>query len=376
MNKVAILGFARTPIGAQGGTLREVHPEKLGTAALTGAVQRAGLPEGALQRIGLGSLFDAGHGPNPARALILEAGFEEAAAPLPTGFSVRAGGGSALEALALLASELEGEAAAAAVGVDSASLAPYLLPEARHGSRLGHGRMLDAALRDAWVVSDEDLPLPALAAICMQPLELDRARFIEVRKRSLERARAAAGKGAVVPVGVPDQKGGETPCEKDDLPGERELSRGDEVYAAPLADGAAAVVLSTLERARALGRESCARLVGLARASVESQKAPIAPAAALARLLAAAGRKARDLRAVEVDESLFVGAEAARRELDLLDDQLNPRGGAHAYGHPGGACGIRALVALLAQLESRGGGLGAVAYGTGGGGAIALLVER
>jgi acetyl-CoA acetyltransferase len=177
-------------------------------------------------------------------------------------------------------------------------------------------------------------------------------------------------------VNVPDAKGGEAPCDRDDLPGQRELSKGDEVYAAPLADGAAAVVFATLEHARSLGREGSARLVGIARTSVESRHAPIAPAAALARLLAVAGRKARDLRAVEVDESLFVGAEAARRELDLLEEQLNPRGGAHAYGHSGGACGLRAFVALLAQLESRGGGLGAVAYGTGGGGAIALLVER
>src|SRR5581483_8931108 len=283
----------------------------------------------------------------------------------PTGFSLNAGGGAGLEVLALLGAELEGDQVAAAVGVDSASLAPYLMPEARTGSRLGHARLLDSALRDAWVVSEEELPLPALAAVCMQPLELDRARFIDFRKRSLERARSAAGRGEVVTVNVPGAKGDE-PCSKDDLPGAGELSKGDEAYAAPLADGAAAVVLATGERARSLGRPEAARVLSFARASVESRKAPLAPAAALSALLARAGRKPRDLRAVEVDESLFVGAEAARRELDLLDDQLNPRGGAHAYGHAAGACGLRALVALLAQLEARGGGLGAVAYGTGG----------
>jgi acetyl-CoA C-acetyltransferase len=375
MNTIAILGYARTPIGALNGTLREAHPDKLATAALTGAVQKAGLQPSLLGRIGLGTLLDAGRGPNPARALILEAGFEETSNELPNGFSLNAGGGAALEVLSLLGAELEGDAVAAAVGVDSASLAPYLLPEARHGSRLGHGRMLDSAGRDAWVVSEEELPLPALAAVCMQPLELDRARFVEYRKRSLERARAAAGTGEIAPVSVPGPKGDE-PCTKDDLPGSHELSKGDEVYAAPLADGAAAVVLATTERARALGRGDAARVVAVARKSVESRKAPLAPAAALAVLLARSGRKPRDLRAVEVDESLYVGAEAARRELDLLDDQLNPRGGAHAYGHPAGACGIRALVSLLAHLEQRGGGLGAVAYGTGGGGAIAMLVER
>lgn len=375
MNTIAILGYARTPMGAQNGSLREAHPDKLGTAALTGAVQRAGISHGALGKIGLGSLLDAGRGPNPARALILEAGFEESSAAMPTGFSIKAGGAAGLEALALLAGCIDGDEVAAAVGVDSASLAPYLLPEARTGSKLGAGRMLDSALRDAWVVSDEELPLPALAAVAMQPLELDRARFIEFRKRSLERARAAAGKGEVVPVNVPGPKGDEA-FTKDDLPGANELSKGDEVYAAPLADGAASVVISTLDRARANGRPDAPRLVAIARASVESRKAPLAPAAALATLLARAGRKPRDLRVVEVDESLYVGAEAARRELDLLEDQLNPRGGAHAYGHPGGACGLRALVALLAQLEERRGGLGAVAYATGGGGAIALLVER
>src|SRR5580658_5085864 len=153
MNQVALLGFARTPLGALNGSLREAHPDKLATAALTGAVQRAGIPPGALRRLGVGTLLDSGRGPNPARALILEAGFEEAPSEVPTGFAISAGGGSALEALALLASELDGESVAAAVGVDSASLAPYLLPEARHGSRLGHGRVLDSALRDAWVVS-------------------------------------------------------------------------------------------------------------------------------------------------------------------------------------------------------------------------------
>jgi acetyl-CoA acetyltransferase len=135
-------------------------------------------------------------------------------------------------------------------------------------------------------------------------------------------------------------------------------------------------VIASADRARALGKQDAARILAIVRVSVESRKAPLAPAAALAALLARAGRKPRDLRVVEVDESLYVGAEAARRELDLLDEQLNPRGGAHAYGHPGGACGLRALVALLAQLEHRQGGLGAISYGTGGGGAIALLVER
>jgi acetyl-CoA C-acetyltransferase len=375
MSQIAILGYARTPIGAQNGALREVLPDKLATAALTGATERSGLEPSALARIGVGTLLDAGRGPNPARALILEAGFEERPEAPPTGFAVSAGGGSALEALALLAGELEGDGAAAAVGVDSASLAPYLLPEARHGSRLGHGRVLDSALRDAWVVSDEELPLPALAAVAMQPLELDRARFIEVRRRSLERARAAAGKGEIVTVSVPDAKGGEAEFTADELPGSRDLSKGDEVYAAPLADGAAAVVLTTLERARSMKRADAPRVVTVVRASVESRHAPLAPAAALSALLVKTGRKARDLAAIEVDESLFVGAEAARRELGLGDEQLNPRGGAHAYGHPAGACGIRALVALLAQLEGRG-GLGAIAYGTGGGGAIALLVER
>jgi acetyl-CoA C-acetyltransferase len=288
---------------------------------------------------------------------------------------VRAGGASGLEALAIVASELEGEAGAAAVAHDSASRAPYLLPEARHGSRLGAGRLLDSALKDAWDSSEEELPLPAFAYIAMQSLGLDRNGFLEARKRSVVLARAAQGKSEVVPVGLPSGDGNETPWTQDDLPGAREPSAGDEALAAPLADGAAAVVVATPERARSLKKADAPRLVALVRATVESRKAPLAPVAALGALLSRTGRKASDLHVVEVDESLYVAPEAARKELSFPPERVNPRGGAHAYGHPGGACGLRALVAALAELSSRGSGLAAVAYGSGGGCALALLLE-
>ncbi|MBI3723072.1 hypothetical protein HY251_03830 [bacterium] len=375
MSRAAILGFARTPFGAQNGSLRELPPEKLGSTALCAAGQRAGVDGAAIERVVLGTVLDAGRGPNPGRVVVLEAGFTEFAAG-PPALAVRAGGGAGLEALAIAASELEGDRAVAALGADSASQAPYLLPEARAGSRLGAGRLLDGAAKDAWDSSDEELPLPALAAIALQSLEVSRAQFLEARALSVARARAAAGKGEIAPVAVHSPSGAEVALEADDLPGAKDASPGDEAYAARLADGAAALVISTPERARALGRADAPRLLAVARAAVETRKAPLAPVAALRALLVKTGRKVADLRVVEVDESLFVAPLVARRELSLDLERLNPRGGAHAYGHAGGACGLRALVAALAELDSRGGGLAAVAYGTGVGGGIAVLVER
>jgi acetyl-CoA C-acetyltransferase len=382
LREIAILGFARTPFAPQNGGLREVLPERLGAAALVGAFERSGV-EGAparmrsgrlsLERLVTGSVLGAGRGPNPGRALALEAGWEEWDAG-PYALSVRAGGASGLEALAVAASSLDGDACAAAVGVDSASLAPYLMPEARHGSRLGHARLLDGALKDTWDTSDEVLPLPALAAVLLQPLGLDRAKFLETRRRSVERARAAAGKGELVHVGATSE-GKERTVESDELAGERPVSPGDEAYAASLADGAAAVVIATVERARTLERKEAPRVLAWARATVESRKAPIAPVLALGRLLRENGKHARELAVIEVDESLYVAPETARRELEIPEERLNPRGGAHAYGHAGGACGLRALVAALAELEAKGGGLGAVAYGAGGGAGVALLVK-
>jgi acetyl-CoA C-acetyltransferase len=379
VNPVAILGFARTPFGAQFGTLREVTPDKLGSAVFVAAVERSGVPHGSLARVVLGTLLDAGRGPNPARALIMEAGFgiDEGSGDGPTGVSLRAGGGSGLEALAFAAAELEGEQSAVAIGLDSSSLAPYLMPEARGGSKLGHGRLIDSALRDTWAHSDEELPLPALAAVAMQRHELERSHFLETRRISVERAKKAAGKGEIAPIGVPLAGGQEEKAiASDDLPGEKAPSPGDEAYAASLADGAAAVLAVPVDFARSLGKKDAPRLVAIARCSVESRRAPLAPAAALAALFKKTGKGPGDFSVIEVDESLFIAPEIARREHALTQEQLNPRGGAHAYGHAGGACGLRALVAALAELEARGGGRAAIAYGTGGGGAMALLVER
>lgn len=373
----AILGFARTPFAPINGALREVAPEKLGTAALVAASQRSGAQPASIARVFVGSVLTAGRGPNPARTLAVEAGWEEWDVG-PYGLSIRAGGASGLEALALAgqaARDEEGDATAAAVGLDSSTLAPYLMPEARHGSRLGHARLLDAAHKDAWDFSTDELPLPAQAAVILQPLGLGRPQFVEARNRSVARARAAAGKGELTSIGATED-GKERTLDTDELAGERPLTPGDEAYAAFLADGAAAAIVASAATAKSLGRQDAPRILAWARACVEGHHAPKAPVAALAKLLRATNRRPSDLKVVEVDESLYVAPEIARRELEVPDEHLNPRGGAHAYGHAGGACGIRALVAGLAELEARGGGLMALSYGAGGGAAVALLIER
>ena len=334
MTDVAILGFARTPVAPINGGLREVAPERLGTVALVAAAQRSGAKPESIARVVVGTVLDAGRGPNPGRTLCLEAGWDEWSGG-PYAFAVRAGGASGLEALALAAEGLwaKGVAAdstAAAVGLDSASLTPYLMPEARHGSRLGHARLLDGAHKDAWDWSPDELPLPAQAAVILQPMGLGRPHFVEARKRSVERARAAAGKGEIAPVQA-TEAGVEKTLETDELAGEKPLSPGDEAYAANLADGAAAVIVARRETAKTLGRESAPRILAWARATVEGHHAPKAPVAALARLLETTGRNVRDLRVLEVDETLYVAPELVLKQLEAPADRLNPRGGAHAY---------------------------------------------
>jgi acetyl-CoA C-acetyltransferase len=368
--EIAILGGVRTPFGALGGALSGAPAERLGGVALAASLQRAKLERARLREVWLGSVFDSGRGPNPARALLLEGEGDTDV----WGLTVRAGGASGLEALARAATGLGANEAAAIVGADSASRAPYLLPEARGGSRLGSGRLVDGAARDAWVLSDEDIPATGHAIAASKLLGVDRAKLDELRARSVERAKASP-RDEVAPTPIPSMKGGDQDVGDDDLAGARPAPPNDLAYAAPLSDGAAAVVVAGLGLARELGVPA-ARLVAVERVSLEPGAAATAPAKALAKLLASQGRSARDLRAVEVDESLTAAPFAARKELEIAEERLNARGGAHAYGHAGGACGLAALVRLLAELERAGGGQGAVAYGAAGGAAIALVVER
>lgn len=388
-DSVVIVSAQRTPIGAFQGVLAPVTAPQLGSAALRGALKSAQLPPDSPDEVIMGCVLSAGLGQAPARQAALGAGIP-ASKPATT---VNKMCGSALKAVMLAADLIRagGAQVVAAGGLESMSNAPYLLPKARTGYRMGHGEILDHMFYDGLQSPFDGKLMGAFADATAARYHFTREEQDAFAAESVRRAVNALARGEfdpeVTPVTVKTRKG-ETVVARDETPGTCDVSRIPQLKPAfnkdgtvtaasssSISDGAAAVVLMSAAQAAAAGVRPLARLLAQASHAQEPEWFTTAPVGAIRKVLDQLKLSPRDVDLYEINEAFAVVTMAAMRELEISHDRVNVRGGACALGHPIGATGARILTTLIHALQQRGGGRGIASLCIGGGEAVAVAIE-
>ncbi|MBB5703878.1 acetyl-CoA C-acetyltransferase [Ochrobactrum daejeonense] len=388
---IVIVGASRTPMGAFQGDLTGIASPDLGAAAITGALAGAGLAPEAVEEVIMGCVLPAGLGQAPARQSAIKAGL-----PLGTGATtVNKMCGSGMKATMLAHDLLLAGSADVIVsgGMESMTNAPYLLPKARGGYRMGHGQVIDHmfldGLEDAY---DKGRLMGTFAEDCAEAYQFTREAQDAFAIASLTRAQKAIKDGLFAAEITPvTAKAGRTEVQVsiDEQPGKAKLDKiptlraafrdGGTVTAAnssSISDGAAALVLMRASEAEKRGLPPRAVLVGHSTHADKPNLFATAPIGALRKLSDKTGWDLKDVDLFEINEAFAVVTMAAMRDLDLPHDKVNIHGGACALGHPIGASGARILVTLLAALETHGLKRGMAGICIGGGEATAVAIER
>ncbi|WP_028997970.1 acetyl-CoA C-acetyltransferase [Azohydromonas australica] len=390
---VVIVGAARTPLGAFQGDFASLTAPQLGAAAIRAAVERAGLKPEAVQEVLMGCVLPAGLGQAPARQAALGAEL-----PLSAGCTtISKVCGSGMKAT-MLAHDLllaGSQQVVVAGGMESMSNAPYLLPKARAGQRLGHGQMLDHmffdGLEDRYGAATNGRLMGTFAEDCARHFSFTREEQDAFAAASTLRAQQAKRNGLfqweVKPVAVPG-RGSERLIGEDEAPGKVQLdkistlkpafAKDGTVTAAnssSISDGAAALVLMRQSTAHKHGLAPLAVIHGHATHAQKPAWFTTAPVGAIQKLLGKVGWQAEDVDLWEINEAFAVVAMAAMRELSLPHERVNVHGGACALGHPIGATGARIVVTLLGALRQRGARRGVASLCIGGGEATAVAIE-
>ncbi|AWI79407.1 MAG: acetyl-CoA C-acyltransferase [Betaproteobacteria bacterium HGW-Betaproteobacteria-13] len=390
---VVIVSVARTPMGGFQGDLSGLTGPQLGAVAIKAAVERAGLAPEQVEEVIMGCVLPAGVGQAPARQASLGAGL-----PLSAGCTtVNKVCGSGMKATMLAHDLLMAGTNDVMVsgGMESMSNAPYLLPKARSGYRLGHGQMLDHmfldGLEDSYSKETRGRLMGTFAEDCASHFDFTRAAQDEYAATSTVRAQAAIKDGAftweVAPVTVPGRKG-DVVVDKDEQPPKAQLDkigslkpafRKDGTVTAAnsssISDGAAALVLMRKSTAEKLGLSPVATIIGHATHAQEPAWFTTAPVGAMQKVLAKAGWSVEDVDLWEINEAFAVVTMAAMKEMKLPHDKVNINGGACALGHPIGASGARILVTLIGALRRQGLKRGVASLCIGGGEATAMAIE-
>jgi len=387
---VVIVGSARTAMGGFQGDFKNVTAPELGAAAIKAAVERAGLKPADVQEVIMGNVLSAGQGQAPARQASLSAG-------LPPGVgctTINKMCGSGMKA-AMLANDLllaGTNRVMVAGGMESMSNAPYLLPKARGGFRLGHGEVKDHmfldGLEDAY---DRGRLMGTFAEDTAAKYQFSRVAQDRFAITSLKRAQDAINNGwftaEIVPLKVGSGKR-ETTITQDEQPLKANLDKIPQLKpvfrkdgtvtpanSSSISDGAAALVLMRLATARERGLTPLAKIVAHATHAQEPNWFTTAPVGAMKKLFEKTGWSRQDVDLYEINEAFAVVTMAAMHDLDLPHDKVNVHGGACALGHPIGASGARIVVTLLAALEKYHLRRGIASLCIGGGEATALAIE-
>ena len=387
---IVIVGAARTPMAAMQGDFASLAASELGAVAIKAAVLRAGIRPDDVQEAIMGNVLPAGQGQAPARQAALKAGL-----PLSVGCTtVNKMCGSAMKA-AMLAHDLIAAGSSEIVvagGMESMTNAPYLMPKARSGYRMGHQIVQDHmfldGLEDAY---DKGRLMGAFAEDCAEKFGFTREAQDEFALTSLSRALAANNDGTfaweIAPVTVAGKKG-DTVVDKDEQPAKaspekipllKPAFRKDGTVTAAnsssISDGAAALVLMSRSSAEKRGLTPLAVILGHATHAQEPALFTTAPVGAIARLYRNVGWTTQDVDLFEINEAFAVVAMAAMKEHAIPHDRLNVHGGACALGHPIGASGARIVVTLIGALRKHGKKRGVAALCIGGGEATAMAIE-
>jgi len=391
MREAVILSAVRVPTGKFLGALKGFPAPRLGAMVVREAVRRAGVDPDRVDEVILGNVVSAGVGQAPARQAAIHGGIPAKAAAL----TINKVCGSGLKAVMLAAQGIAtGDSdVVVAGGMESMSNCPYLLPKAREGMRLGHGELVDSMIHDGLWDAYSDFHMGCTGEIVAEKYGVTRqeqdAFAVESHKKAVAAIKAGFFKDEILPVAIPQKKGEALSFDTDETPREdtslEALARlkpafkeGGTVTAgnAPgVNDGAAALVVTSAETARALGRKPMARIVGQAVGGVDPSLVMMAPVEAVKKLWAKTGWSAASVDLVELNEAFSVQAVAVCRELGLDPAKVNVHGGAVALGHPIGASGARILTTLLYALRRRGLSKGVATLCLGGGNGVALAVE-
>jgi acetyl-CoA C-acetyltransferase len=393
-DEVVILSAVRTPIGKFQGALSDVSAPQLGAIVVREAVKRAGVDPSQVDECIMGLVVSAGLGQNPARQAALYGGL-----PAEVGaMTVNKVCGSGLKAVGLAAQAVRcGDSTlVVAGGMESMTNAPYLLPQARKGYRLGNAEIVDSMVHDGLWDIYNNYHMGNTGENVAERYNISREEQDEFaansHRKALSAIRECRFQSQIIPVEVPARKKGASPTlfEKDEGPREdtsREALRAlkpafkkDGTVTAGNApgvnDGAAAILVTSGTRAAELGIRPMARIVSHVTSGIDPAWVMMAPVSAVRKLWEKTGWKPDEVDLYEINEAFSVQAIAVIRELGLDPEKVNVNGGAVALGHPIGASGARILVTLLYELERRNLRKGIAALCLGGGNAVAMAVER
>ena len=392
MREAVIISAVRTAIGRFQGSLSAFSAVDLGAFAVREAVCRAEIEPAQVDEIIMGNVVSAGLGQNPARQAGLKGGHDARVAAM----TINKVCGSGLKAVALAAQAIQTGNAEFEVagGMESMTNCPYLLPEMRSGKRLGHAKVLDSIITDGLWDAYEDFHMGMTGELVAEKYGITRERqdayAVESHRRAIDAIRNCRFKDEIVPIAIKQKKGEPIQFSTDESPRAdtslealaklRPAFKPDGTVTAGNApgtnDGAAALVVTSLEKARELGKIPMARIVGQAVSGVEPKWVMMAPVDAVRMLLAKVGWKTGDVDLFELNEAFAVQAIAVIEQLGLDPAKTNVNGGAVALGHPIGASGARILVTLLYEMDRRNAKRGIAALCLGGGNAVALAIER
>ena len=383
---------ARTPIGRFGGALRDLKAVELGGLAISAALERSAVSGSDIDYVILGQVLQAGAGQITARQAAIRGGVPQEVPAITINKVCLSG----LNAIAMADQMIRAGDLTTAVagGMESMTQAPYLVPKARFGARMGNAEMVDSMIHDGLWSTFSNQHMGESSDKVNRELEIGRNEQDEWAARSHQRAAAARQAGRLaeetVPVGVPQRRGEEVLVDADEgirpdttaaslamLPPafhpEGTITAGN---ASQISDGAAALVLMAAERAQELGLQPLAEVISLGMSADRYAWLHTVPALALHRALEKAGLRPEDLELVEINEAFAAVALNSARMLGLSEDRVNVNGGAVALGHPIGASGARLALTLAYELRRRGARYGAAALCGGGGQGEALILRN
>lgn len=392
MHEVVIVAATRTAVGSFQGSLASIPAPQLGAIVLRRLLEQTGVSPEQVDEVILGQVLTAGSGQNPARQTAVHAGL-----PFATpAFTLNKVCGSGLKALHLGAQAIRcGDAEVIiAGGQENMSLSPYVMPGARTGLRMGHSKVVDSMIEDGLWDAFNDIHMGITAENLAEKYQLSREQQDAFAAVSQQKATEAIAAGRfiaeITPVSIPQRKGDPLIFDTDEQPRAgttaeslaklRPAFKKDGTVtagnASSLNDGAAAVMLMSAEKAKALGLPVLARIVAYANAGVDPTIMGIGPVAATQKCLSKAGWSIADLDLIEANEAFAAQSLSVNQELRWDASKINVNGGAIAIGHPIGASGCRILVSLVHEMIRRDAKKGLATLCIGGGQGVALAIER
>jgi len=392
INEAVIISAVRTPVGRFLGSLKSFSATDLGAIAVRESVRRAGVKPEEVDEVIMGCVIQAGLGQNPARQAALKGGLP----PTVSAVTVNKVCGSGLKAVMMAAQgiQLGDTELVVAGGMESMSNAPYLIPKAREGYRLGNGELVDSMINDGLWCAFENYHMGCTGEVVAEKYSVSREEQDDYALNSHRKAAAAAKAGKfkdeIVAVEIPQKKGPPLMFDTDETiredtsmealgklkPAFKKDGSVTAGNAPGVNDGASAVVVTSLERARALGVDPMARIVAQATSGIEPKLVMMAPVEAVRKLLKKTGWSTSEVDLIELNEAFSVQALAVVRELGLDADRVNVNGGAVALGHAIGQSGSRLLTTVLYELKRRNAHRAIISLCLGGGNAVAMAVER